>query len=86
MVSGANFSAIRWTGDLNDDCQAEWSGLLLRAEQMDRTYWWWAVYDAKTNEIISDSHGTTTRATNGKKARAAAEAVARVHLEKRSDV
>lgn len=41
-------SEIVWkpTGDdLDDDAYAVWEGLMLRAEQMDRRIWWWAIYD-----------------------------------------
>jgi hypothetical protein len=34
-----------WIGDLADDCTARWAGLILRAESMDRSRWWWAVKD-----------------------------------------
>jgi hypothetical protein len=71
---------IVWTGDLNDDCTAEWAGLTLRAEEMNRKSWWWAVYDAATHEIISDSNASTVIARNGKKARGAAESAAREWL------
>ncbi|MBK6839000.1 MAG: hypothetical protein IPG90_12735 [Bacteroidetes bacterium] len=45
---------IVWTGDLSDDCTAEWAGLMLRAEWMDEDYWWWAVYDMQKDEITID--------------------------------
>ena len=32
----ASKAPIEWTGDLNDDCMATWSGLMLRAEEMTR--------------------------------------------------
>ena len=73
---------ITWLGDLSDDCTAEWAGLMLRAEQMDRKHWWWAVYDAATSEIISDSHASSEIARNGKKARRAAEHAAREWLDR----
>ncbi|PHS10659.1 MAG: hypothetical protein COA78_10885 [Blastopirellula sp.] len=70
-------SRIIWTGNLNDDCTAEWNGMMLRAEEMDRLQWWWAVYDAD-GEIIDDSNRhTSERFKNGKIARQAAEAAAR---------
>jgi hypothetical protein len=68
---------ISWRGDLDDDCTAEWAGLTLRAEQMDRKHWWWAVYDKATNETIADSHGCSETAWNGRHARNAAELAAR---------
>ena len=70
---------IAWFGDLNDDCTAEWAGLMLRAEQMDRKHWWWAVYDTATGEIITDSHASSV-AHSGEKARGAAESAAREWL------
>lgn len=71
---------ISWLGDLKDDCAAEWAGLTLRAEQMDRKHWWWAVYAAADREIIADSHASSFVAHNGKKARGAAEIAARKWL------
>ena len=71
---------MAWTGDLNDDCTAEWAGLTLRAEQMDRKHWWWAVYVSATSEIITDSHASSEVARNGKQARAAAEVAAKEWL------
>jgi len=73
----AAISPISWQGDLNDDCTAEWAGLTLRAEQMERTRWWWAVYDSATGEIVKDSHAASEIARNGKRARSAAERAAR---------
>ena len=71
---------VAWSGDLNDDCTAEWAGLVLRAEQMDRKHWWWAVYDAATSEIITDSNASAEIAVNGKFARAAVETAAKEWL------
>jgi hypothetical protein len=44
---------------------------------MERTRWWWAVYDNATGELISDPHATATVARHGKQARGAAEVAAR---------
>ena len=37
-------SEICWRGDMDDDCTAEWHGLLLRAEWQDGegvdAFWW----------------------------------------------
>jgi hypothetical protein len=71
---------ISWLGDLDDDCTAEWAGLTLRAEYMDRKHWWWAVYDSATSEIITDSHASSEVARSGKHARSAAERAARSWL------
>lgn len=46
---------IVWRDDLDDDCTAEWAGLMLRAEWMDEDFWWWAVYDIQQNEVTVDS-------------------------------
>jgi hypothetical protein len=72
---------ITWTGDLNDDCTAAWAGLMLRAEEMERGVWWWAVYDERSGQVIGDSHGAE-RYSTGKTARAAAEATARNWLDR----
>jgi hypothetical protein len=72
-----------WEGDLDDDCIAHWSGLVLRAEEMDRLYWWWAVYASEQGEPVVDSHESATVAKNGEEARMAAEAAARNWLSRR---
>lgn len=71
---------IEWAGDLNDDCRAEWKGLYLHAEEMDRNYWWWAVTNSRHEQIIS-SNDTDEIYKNGKVARAAAEKAAESFLE-----
>ena len=76
----ASKAPIEWTGDLNDDCTATWSGLTLRAEEMTRADWWWAVYDERTGAILGDSHAAGVSVTSGRKARSAAEDVARKWL------
>jgi hypothetical protein len=43
-------------GDLDDDCVAEWCGLLLRAEWMNDDRWWWAVTDLGQDEEIDSSN------------------------------
>jgi hypothetical protein len=73
----ASKTPIEWTGDLHDDCTATWAGLLLRAEEMRRADWWWAVYDERTGAVLGHSHVAGVRVTTGKKARSAAEDVAR---------
>ena len=60
---------IEWTGDLHDDCTARWAGLMLRAEQMQRGVWWWAVYDGRSGATLGDSNTAGGRVPNGKKAR-----------------
>lgn len=78
--------AIRWTGDLNDDCTAEWAGLILRAESMERSNWWWAVADAATGVEIDSSNYSPYIAVDfksGSAARRAAEAAARNYVNQR---
>ena len=73
--------SIVWTGDLSDDCTAEWAGLMLRAEWMDEDYWWWAVYDMQNGEAtIDDSNNYTERFTGGDSARQKAESVAKKYI------
>ncbi|RFS20128.1 hypothetical protein DVR12_20650 [Chitinophaga silvatica] len=74
---------IIWTGDLLDDCTAEWAGLMLRAEWMDEEYWWWAVYDMVNNEETVDSSNEYESIFIGAAAaRAKAESVAGAYLAK----
>ncbi len=72
---------ILWTGDLADDCSSNWSGLLLRAECMDKDSWWWAVYDMQNNEITIDSSNYhDIQFVDGHIARQKAEDVAKKYL------
>lgn len=74
---------IHWTGDLSDDCTAEWAGLMLRAEWMDEDYWWWAVYDMQNEETtIEDSNDYFERFIGGEAARNKAENVAVKYISK----
>ena len=77
---------IEWTGNLNDDCTARWAGLTLRAEEMKRGEWWWAVYDDRSDTILGDSNTPHIRVKNGRHARLAAERVARQWLGSPSDL
>lgn len=73
---------IVWTGDLNDDCTANWCGLMLRAEWMDEDYWWWAVYDMEDGEITIDSSNEYEESCiGGENARNKAEKVAKKYLK-----
>jgi len=72
---------IEWKGNLNDDCKAEWRGMNLHAEEMDRNFWWWSVSNEK-HEIIASSDDTKDRYKSGKKARAAAEKAAQKYMDK----
>jgi hypothetical protein len=72
---------IIWTGDLLDDCSADWAGLLLRAEWMDEDYWWWEVTDIENPEIeIDSSNNYDTSFIGGDTSRQKAEEVARKYL------
>jgi hypothetical protein len=84
---GETIMAIEWKGDLDDDCTAEWSGLLLRAEWMDGDRWWWAVSDlASGDEIDSSNHDGyfDIKFTSGSAARHAAEQAAYEHLQRKA--
>lgn len=75
-------SDIIWTGDLSDDCTANWAGLMLRAEWMEDDFWWWAVYDMTLNEMVVDSSNEyDVPFLSGEQARIKAESVARTYLE-----
>jgi hypothetical protein len=66
---------------LNDDCLAQWAGLLLRAEWMDEDNWWWAVYDMEKSEIaIEDSNEYDQRFIGGEVTRQKAESIAKKYL------
>ncbi len=75
-----------WTGNLRDDCTAIGHGLMLRAEMMDRGFWWWAVYADEgrmgSEEIDSSSACLYARTTTGKQARALAEFSAERYLQR----
>ena len=73
---------ITWRGDLSDDCSADWAGLLLRAEWMEKKAWWWCVYDiqdVKQVQIDSSNH-YSSRCISGVAARANAVKAARRYL------
>lgn len=76
----AAIGPIQWSGDLDDDCTAEWAGLMLRAEEMERGVWWWAVYDQASGEVLYDSYGELGAGKNGSDARHKAEGAARKWL------
>ncbi len=73
---------IHWEGDLEDDCMANWSGLILCAELMDDNRWWWSVYDKKRNEEQIDSSNNYDESfDSGDNARGKAEETARNYLK-----
>ncbi|MGX7666689.1 hypothetical protein [Flavobacterium pedocola] len=73
---------IIWKGDLNDDCTANWAGLLLRAEWMDDDYWWWCVYDMLDDENqIDSSNEYDQRFIGGNASRNKAEEIAKRYLK-----
>lgn len=45
--------AFDWRSIDVDDYVCEWKGLMLRAEQMDRGWWWWAVHNLTKDETDS---------------------------------
>jgi len=64
-----------WYGDLEDDCSAQWAGLILRAEMMYDKAWWWAVSDeASGEEVDSSNNHEQPQPTSGVAARQLAEA------------
>jgi len=74
-----NEEVIVWEGDLSDDCTAYWQGLILRAEWMDRKYWWWAVSDLDKTVEVDSSNEYEELFIGGDSARRKAEAVARAY-------
>lgn len=72
--------AVRWYGDLADDCTARWAGLTLRAEKMADGEWWWCVYDEESEGQVASSNGVHGRVRTGGEARHAAEQAARSYL------
>ena len=73
---------IVWMGDLDDDCTARWAGLLLRAEWMNGSHWWWAVSEIATDREIASSNNEQRECTSGETARARAESIARAYVQK----
>ncbi|WP_035601529.1 hypothetical protein [Haloferula sp. BvORR071] len=69
-----------WTGDLDDDCTAIWDGLMLRAEEMDKDQWWWAVMHEATSAEIGSSNDDPRVCSSGASARQRAEQCARDFL------
>jgi hypothetical protein len=69
-----------WHGDLDDDCSADWAGLLLRAEWMEDDYWWWAVTDKESGVEIASSNRFPVAFTSGEQSRREAENAARLYL------
>ena len=79
---------IDWYGDLDDDCCAQWCGMLLRAEWMhggtsdeengQTSYWWWAVISMETGaQLVAPPNMYAPFAHSGVEARNYAEAAAR---------
>ena len=79
-IASANHP-IEWRGDLDDDCNAEWAGLMLRAEEMEENSWWWAVYDMQRDEAtIESSNFYNEKVINGETAREKAEKKAKEYI------
>ena len=78
---------IDWYGDLDDDCCAQWRGMLLRAEWMhgcqdddgkSKVCWWWAVSSIETGaQLVAPPNMYAPFAHSGVEARNYAEAAAR---------
>lgn len=87
LVEGRDTSVRpEWMGDLDDDCTAYWAGLSLRAEEMDRRVWWWAVYDVEIGSIKVDSSSChSAPCASGLDARRRAESSARRYLLRRHE-
>lgn len=78
----ARGTSPEWTGDLDDDCTAYWAGFVLRAEEMNRGRWWWAVSDLTTQQELESIHDHEgERCRSGKEARMAAEAAVHKRLK-----
>lgn len=63
-------------------CVARWAGLMLRAEWMDGSHWWWAVSEIATGRELTSSNDDQREYTSGTEARFAAERIARTHVRK----
>jgi hypothetical protein len=82
-MSSLLVSGWEWQGDLDDDCTATGCGLMLRAEQMDRKHWWWAVIVERGDkpgfggdDIAASHDNENNRARTGREARILAERAA----------
>ena len=81
QIEAAKLKDPTWQGDLNDDCQAEWAGFLLRAEWMDDNFWWWAISDFETKEEIDSSNNYSEfQPSTGLEARRLAESAVYEYL------
>ena len=70
----------KWSGNLDDDCSADWAGFSLRAEAMDDDIWWWCVYEeGLLDRVVSSNDDDDAPCSTGDSARRAAERAAR-HL------
>lgn len=71
---------------MDDDVTAKGHGLMLRAEQMDRKVWWWAVYTSEDEhdwrEIAASYDREDNHARTGREARILAERAAFHYLAK----
>ena len=69
---------------MNDDCTANWAGLMLRAEWMDEDYWWWSIYDMLEDENqIDSSNEYEQKFIGGKVSREKAEEIAKNYLKEK---
>ena len=53
----------------------------MHCEEMDRNYWWWAIYDSDGQELDS-SNNYPDQVKKGNQARALAEEAAKKHIFK----
>lgn len=86
MVNTDEIQAVdfHWHGDLKDDCTAIGHGFMLRAEQMTKNIWWWAVYDNEggdgSEQIAASYDRRDNHARTGREARILAERAVWRHL------
>lgn len=69
-----------WTGDLADDCSAQWAGFMLRAEKMKEGSWWYSVRDVASGLTVEDSTAMEVEIRDGGAARMRCEEAARRFL------
>ena len=83
----AKNTIIKWVGDLDDDCFADWAGLKLHAGWMNNDdgldSWWWVVNDVEgSKEYVASSNDADEFFRSGRAAREAAQFAAIRYLKK----
>ena len=73
---------LQWTGDLSDDCSAQWAGLTLHCKEMDQQSWSWRVTDTLlgTHPEVDSWNNYEETIRSGEEARNRAEAAARMYI------